>query len=258
MKPGFVDIHSHILPGIDDGSASIEQSVEMLKVAAGSGTACIVATPHANSQYTYDRAAAQALLQQLRALASPDLELELGCDFHLSYENVSQAITDPGAFAIANGPFLLVEFSDLNIPPNTEAAFDQLQRAGLIPIVTHPERNPLLRNSTDRLRRWVDSGNYLQLTAQSILGQWGPEARSSSLQWLNEGLVHFVASDAHDPTGRPPRLDTAYEFLATHFNEDLAATLTAVNPAAAIAGYRIDRGPLPKPQRPRKWYQLWR
>ncbi|MBI4892798.1 MAG: exopolysaccharide biosynthesis protein [Acidobacteria bacterium] len=258
MKAGFVDIHSHILPGIDDGSSSFEESLEMLKVAAASGTACIVGTPHANSQFTYDRAAAQVLIDQLRPLAPPDLEIELGCDFHLTYENVRQAIAAPGSFTIASGPYLLVEFSDFNIPPNTEAAFDQLQRAGLIPIVTHPERNPLLRDSTDRLRRWVDSGNYLQLTAQSILGRWGADARSSSLRWLNEGLVHFVASDAHDPEGRPPRLDAAFEFLSAQYGEELAGLLTIHHPAAVVAGYRLDAGPLPKPQIPKKWYQFWR
>jgi protein-tyrosine phosphatase len=254
---GFVDIHSHILPALDDGSESLEQSVEMLRLAASTGTTDIVATPHANAQFAFDRERAQALLEELQAAAGPAPRLHLGCDCHLSHDNIQGVLGDPARYTINGAGYLLVEFSDFNIPPATEGVFASLRQAGVTPVVTHPERNPLLRQTPARLAAWVRSGVYLQVTAQSLTGGFGFDARDCALSLTEQGLVHIVASDAHDPVGRPPRLDLAHALLAKRFDAEFAELLCSTFPGAALAGVPLNPGPL-TPPRGRKWYQFWR
>lgn len=257
MASGFVDIHSHILPGVDDGSGSLEESLEMLEVAIAAGTSDIVATPHASPQYAYDSGLVQSLRGQLQEAVGNRIRIHLGCDFHFTFDNVQQALASPAAFSINGAGYLMVEFSDLNIPPNTELAFSQLQAKGLVPVVTHPERNALLRATPQRLRQWVESGSLLQVTAQSLLGRFGPEAQSFSRRLVREGLAHFVASDAHDPFGRPPRLDEAFRFLTGLYGEIHAGMLLREFPAATLTGRRLDPGPVPTPPPAKKWFQFW-
>lgn len=254
---GFVDIHSHIVPGVDDGSFSVEESLDMLRIAAAAGTSDIVATPHANPHYSHDRRAAQALLDELHAGAGGVIRLHLGCDCHFSHDNIEAVLADPAGFTVNGGPWLLIEFPDFNIPAVTEEVFENLRAAGLHLIVTHPERNALLRQSPQRLRAWVEGGAYLQVTAQSLTGGFGGAARGFAFELMRNGLVHFVASDAHDPVGRPPRLDEAFRALCSRFGEPYARLLVEEFPRAVIEARPLDRGPAPRPPM-RRWYQFWR
>lgn len=254
----MIDIHSHILPGVDDGAKCMEDSLEMLEMAAAAGTTDIVATPHANSKYEYDRDSIIALARELQSRSRAGVNIHTGCDFHLSYENLQALFDSPLRFCINSGPYMLVEFNDLAIPPSTEQIFDQLLARGIVPIVTHPERNAHLRRDLDRLARWVRGGAYLQVTGQSLLGQFGQEAASAASAMIEAGLVHFVASDAHDARARTTKLDGAFALVASRWSTDLATCLCRHFPVAVIAGAPLDRGPLPRPRPAKRWFEFWR
>ena len=225
----------------------------MLRVAAESGTTDLVATPHANLTYRFDPKLIRERLAELAA-KSP-VRLYSGCDFHLSYDNIQDAIENPHKYTINQKCYLLVEFSDLLIFRNTAEIFGRLQDAGMVPVITHPERNGLLRQRIENLQSWIEAGARVQITAQSLTGRFGSRAREFSAALLDRGLVHFVASDAHDCENRPPRLDEAHALLAKRYGESAANLLCVENPKAAIEGGPVLRLPATEPK---KWYQLWR
>src|SRR3982750_1600925 len=140
----MVDIHCHILPGVDDGSRSWEMTAEMCRIAADDGVRQIVATPHCDDQYAYDRARYEAMLEQLHESSEGRLEFSLGCDFHFSFENIKDALDHPARYTIASTKYLLVEFSEFAIPPNVSEQLGILVDRGLVPVITHPERQPML------------------------------------------------------------------------------------------------------------------
>jgi protein-tyrosine phosphatase len=253
----LIDIHSHVLYGLDDGARTLEDSVAMLRLAAESGTTDIVATPHANLTYTFQPERIRERLAEVAAAAGGRIKVHSGCDFHLSYDNIQDAIENPRKYTIAQNCYLLVEFSDLLIFQNTAEIFARLQDADMIPVVTHPERNGLLRQRIDAIGEWVEAGACIQITAQSLLGDFGNRAREFCGALLDRGLVHFVASDAHDCERRPPRLDTAHAWLTKHRSEETAELLCVTNPRAAIEGKPVWSLERQSPQ-PRKWYQVWR
>jgi protein-tyrosine phosphatase len=252
----LVDIHSHILSGLDDGARTLEESVAMLRLAADSGTTDIVATPHANSEFTFDPELIGRKIDELQAAAGPLPRIHRGCDFHLNLENIQDALANPPKYAINYHCYLLVEFSDLLIPRTTQEIFDRLQGAGLTPIVTHPERNALLHTRLDQLQSWVENGALVQVTAGSLLGGFGRAAKSVAIGLMNRNLVHFIASDAHDARHRTPVLRDAYEYVEKTWNSGLAKLLFTTAPQAVIAGEEIALlDPTPTPRK-RKWYRL--
>src|SRR5690349_10806426 len=139
----MVDIHCHILPGIDDGSKSWEMTTEMCRVAVADGIKHIVATPHANDRYPYDRIRYTEMLAELHDAARGELAFTLGCDFHFSYDNIQDALEHPHRYTIGETQYILIEFSDYGIPPNVQQGVFALRSHGMVPIITHPERNPL-------------------------------------------------------------------------------------------------------------------
>ncbi len=252
----MIDIHSHVLPGLDDGSHSLEESLAMLRLAAKAGTTDLVATPHANLEFRYDPAQVDRKLAELRAAAGEKVRLHRGCDFHLYFENIEEAVAHPARYAINGKRYLLVEFPDLLVTRGTSQVFARLRQAGLTPIITHPERNYLLHTRLEELAGWVAEGTLVQVTGQSLLGRFGAEARSIARELLRRNLVHFIASDAHDAEDRSPRLDDAYGYVAHHFGKMRAELLFKSNPRAVIEGEPL--GPQEEPAAAgRKWGKLW-
>jgi protein-tyrosine phosphatase len=232
----MVDIHCHILPGIDDGSKSWDMTKEMCRVAAADGIHHIVATPHCNDQFAYDRQRYEAMIEELREAAGQSLEFSLGCDFHFSYDNISNAIADPRRYTIGGTPYLLIEFSDYSIPPSVKDQIWQLTSKGMVPIVTHPERNPLLVSQPEKILDLIDAGALVQVTANSITGFWGAKAKSVAEWLLQRGAVHVVASDAHDQRHRRPVLSEARRVVTQLFGHTVANDLFCNNPQAIVEG----------------------
>jgi protein-tyrosine phosphatase len=232
----MVDIHSHVLWGLDDGSETYEESLAMLQAAAAAGTTDIVATPHANSEYAFDPEQIESKIARLQWSGAPLPRLHRGCDFHLNFDNVQSALEEPGKFTIDHRNYLLVEFPDIAIPAGIDGVFTQFLDRGIVPVITHPERNHLLMQDLPQLAAWVGKGCLLQVTALSLLGGFGSRARSRAWELMDRRLVHAVASDAHDSVRRHPRLDKAHAEVARRAGEDNAALLFDRNPGAIVEG----------------------
>jgi len=239
LAVGMVDIHHHLLPGLDDGAKDIETSVAMAKLAVADGITHIVCTPHANGVYAFDPAVNRAKTSDLRArLAEEQIPLTLGsgCDFHLSFDNVNRAKQEPTRFSINGMGYLLVEIPDYGLPPQLAETFYELQLAGLTPILTHPERNPTLQKEPGRLKDWLRAGVLIQVTADSLTGHKGKAAERMALQLIEDRWVHFLASDAHNTTSRPPRMREAHDLVASKFDVSYAHALCLTNPLAVFLG----------------------
>jgi protein-tyrosine phosphatase len=235
----MVDIHCHVFPGIDDGAESMEVACAMAEAAIEDGVTHIIGTPHANECYRFDPQLVKRRRDEMQAWFGGRLILATGCDFHLSFENLQDIRRDPCRYTLNQKNYLLVEFADYSIPPSLDEALHQLQLQGLQPIITHPERNPLIRSQPERLIRWLRQGCYAQVTAQSLLGKFGEAAREMAEYWLDARAVHFIASDAHNLTTRPLRLKEAFDRLAKTRGEDVAQALLGDNPLAAFEGREL-------------------
>jgi protein-tyrosine phosphatase len=248
----MTDIHSHILPGLDDGAATLEQSLAMLRLAAESGTRQIVATPHASLEFSFDPAVVAAKIAELQAAAGEVPRIYGGCDLQLNFDNIQDALAHPERYSINGQGYLLVEFSDLLIVKSIEEIFARMRAAGLTPVITHPERNWLLQQRLEQLEAWVESGCKLQITAQSLFGRFGREARAFARVLLERNLVHFIASDAHDAEDRTPRLDEAFRWVESRYGRPRAEALLVENPQAALEGAEV--GTPPAGRRRRWWF----
>lgn len=232
----MVDIHCHILPRLDDGADSFETACAMAEMAIEDGITHVIGTPHAHQDHAFVPETIRERRDELQARFEGRLTFATGCDFHLSFENLQDIRHDSWRFTLNQKNYLLVEFADYSIPPSLDQSLHELQLAGLHPIVTHPERNPLIRTHPERLYKWLQQGCYAQITAQSLLGKFGNSAREMSEVWLDAGAVHFIASDAHNTTSRPLRLKAAYDLVAETRGEDIARALLVDNPRAVFDG----------------------
>ena len=243
---------------MDDGSKTLEQSIEMLRMAADAGTTELVCTPHANRDYKFEPLVIRERIQELEAGIGGALRLYTGCDFHLSYENIQDAIAYPRKYTINQDRYLLVEFSELMIFRNTADIFGRLQETGMIPIITHPERNQLLQMRVEEIATWVESGAYVQVTGQSLLGQFGKKAAEFARTLLDRRLVHFIASDGHDLKRRPPTMNEAHAWLVKNYGQPMADTLCIDNPRATLNGHAVNLPYMEAAIPQKKWYQVWR
>src|SRR5271169_6112943 len=232
----MIDIHCHILPGLDDGATSFEISCGMAEMAIEDGVTHIICTPHASPDHRFIPELVRQRRDELQARFEGRLVLATGCAFHLSFENLQDIRHDAQRYTLNQKSYLLVEFADYSIPPSLDQALHELQLAGLKPIVTHPERNPLIRAQPERLFRWLQQGCHAQLTAQSLLGKFGRSAEEVAHEWLKVGAVHFIASDAHNTTTRPLRLKETYELVEKKYGKESAQALFVENPLAAFEG----------------------
>jgi protein-tyrosine phosphatase len=241
----MVDIHCHILPGLDDGAPSLEVSLQMAEMAVADGITHLVATPHANGEFPFMPGIIRERRDELQSRIGDRLTLATGCDFHLSYENLRDIREHPTKYTINQKKYLLVEFADFAIPPAIEQELHQLQLAGIRPIITHPERNPLIRSQPERLLQWMRQGCFVQVTALSFLGKFGGAARQTVEMLLAHDSIHFVASDAHNTTSRPPKLREAFDRVMEIKGMEAARALFRDNPRAAFDGTPLPYVPEP-------------
>lgn len=230
----------------------------MLGVAAQAGTTDIVATPHSNDQYYYDTEAVIERIAELTGVTGGTPRIHRGCDFHMRLENIQESLENPAKFTIDGLGYLLVEFADNLIPATTEEIFRRLMTADIVPVITHPERNPILRESASRLHRWMEMDCVVQVTAQSLTGRFGKTARQAAWELLRNGLVHVVASDAHDTEDRPPRLDLAREIVTREMGAAAADLLLLKNPTAILEGCKGRTRPVAAQPARRSWFRFGR
>lgn len=258
----MIDIHCHPLPETDDGARSIEVATSMLKMAAADGVTHVVATPHCNFRYAFDPETNIQKAAELQAAVGDTPKILLGCDFHLSYDNIHRLTEERVPFSINGTQYLLVEFDDHFIPEQMDNVFYEIQLAGFTPILTHPERNAVCRRKLENVYNWISRGCLVQVTAQSYTGGFGTESMRSVERMLDLNMIHFVASDAHDTQHRPPILSSAYQKMAQERGKELADHVFTTNPEAVIQGKSLPAVPQPispnAKQRKKKWWPLLR
>lgn len=233
---GMVDIHSHILPSVDDGAKSWEIAVEMCRMAAADGITHIVASPHSNEEFSYDRGAYETTIAELREKIDGALDLSLGCDFHLSFDNIVALRKKPANFCIGKTNYLLVEFSDFGVSRQLLTTLEEFLDLGLVPIITHPERNPMFQAKPELVVQMADLGCVIQVTANCVTGFWGNGPRKIAEWLLKKGAVHVLASDAHDLVRRTPILSKARDTVAGLAGKDVAEALVSRNPEKIVLG----------------------
>jgi protein-tyrosine phosphatase len=235
----MIDIHSHILPGLDDGAKNWAATLKMCRQSQADGVTHIVATPHANFEYAYSRESHLRLLDELRARV-PGMQFSLGCDFHLSTENVRDALRNPNRYTINSSRYVLVELS--NVSPAfsiLDHIFPMLQ-AGFVPIVTHPERNAVIVKNLSLVEKMVCAGCLVQVTANSLTGYWGSTAKLVGMRLIKEGLAHLLASDTHDTKRRTPILSAGLKAAARVVGETEARKLVWENAKRLVDCNPID------------------
>jgi protein-tyrosine phosphatase len=210
----------------------------MCETAAADGITHIVATPHCNDRYHYDRKAALAMVEEL-ARRVPNLAFSLGCDFHLSYENIEDARRHPELYTIGDTKYLLVELSQYAVPNSVTTVLSELTCLGLVPIITHPERNKLVESRSELVGEWIALGCLVQITANSLTGSWGSSAKKFCERLLKHEQVHAVATDAHDPDRRPPILSDARKVAAKMVGEEYAQAMFSDIPLAIVRGEAV-------------------
>jgi protein-tyrosine phosphatase len=252
----MVDVHCHILPGLDDGPSTAEESLAMAETAIADGITHIVATPHCSDRYLFDFPQVCQRRDELQAQIGGRLKIATGCDFHLSPENLESLRADASRYCINQRDYLLLEFNEISIPPSMDQTLHEIQLSGVRPIVTHPERNAILRARPERLKQWVRRGCFAQVTGGTLTGVFGPVAQKMATDWIRKGLIHFVASDAHNTRARPLRLQPAYDVILDQFGEEKARALFHENPLAAFEGRELphipeveEETPLPRRKR---------
>ncbi|MDD2202733.1 MAG: hypothetical protein PHQ21_10490 [Firmicutes bacterium] len=238
----MIDIHSHVIPGIDDGSSHMSESIDMLREAARAGVTLIVATPHCFSHSRSPRTPEITRgLEELANAASSDreasrIELAIGAEIMLD-PGVQQVLDSDGIPPIGgSGVHILVELPMLAVPQYTESTLFQLKACGYVPIVAHPERNHELCQDLDMLRRLIRMGVLVQMDAGSIVGAYGRTAEESALAILNCRMCHFVASDAHRAGAYRKLLPEARRRVASLSGEETAVALFEANPKAVLEG----------------------
>ncbi len=234
----MIDLHLHLLPGVDDGPESVEQSLLMCRQAAADGCVALVATPHQRRDEwrTDDPGPLQARLAELaeRTGGTPRLylggEVRVDSDLLADLERPGRA----GLRTLAGSRYLLIELDPEGIGPDPVELVGEIGRAGYFSIVAHPELTSFLWSEEDLIDRIVEAGGLLQVTAMSVTGQFGRVVRDRVWSLLEADLVHFVASDAHRPDWRPPGLSHAHALIAARQGLAAAQRLTVENPMAVI------------------------
>jgi protein-tyrosine phosphatase len=255
-----VDLHCHVLPGLDDGPRTLDGSLALARAAAEEGTRTLVATPHVNHRYPTSAAMIRDGVARVnRALREGDIPVEVALGAEIAHDTLPRLREEElHALTLGGGPNVLLEAPLGAVGPEFELAFDSLRERGFGVVIAHPERCPSFHRDPDRLGRLVGRGALCSITASAYQGVFGKQVRALAERLLADGLVHDVASDAHDATRRPPALRSA--LLAADGRLDgvvkIAAWVTENAPAAILSGDPLPPAP-PFPRRRRSRRLGW-
>ena len=233
----MIDLHSHLLPCIDDGARSLEMSLEMARQAVDAGTTIMACTPHIYpGLYMNDSAGIAGHIKKLQAELDANgiaLKLTRGADAHLVPE-LLEGLQSGRVPTLHNSRYFLLEPSHHVAPPNFEETVFQIMAAGFVPVVTHPERLVWIEDHYATFVALAQRGAWMQLTAGAIVGKFGKRARYWSERFLADGLVHLVASDAHTTSVRNPRLSAAVAQLESAVGKEEARRMVYDRPQAIL------------------------
>lgn len=240
----MVDTHSHLLPGIDDGAKTLEESLELCRIAAADGIQSTVATPHImeyrfpNTRQTIEKSF-ETLAEALGSEGIP-LKLIKGAEVHMAADLVERLKGGELLTYNDNGRYMLLEFPFQSIITGTEDVVYRLRLVGVTPVIAHPERIEYFMNDISRLLKLVTLGALVSITGGSLLGKFGEQSERAAWQMVDRRLAHIVASDAHDTKHRRPELSHAAAVLAERLGEEPARLMCQDRPASLILGEDID------------------
>jgi len=249
----MIDLHCHILPGLDDGSRSTEQSVEMARIAAGEGIHQIVATPHLFRENATHLESIPGKLEALNRVLEEEavgVRLFPGAEVHVSHNLIDEIRRHRERLVINGGSYMIVEFPEEHVFAGVKDLFFSLMSEGITPIIAHPERNAAFSRSPGLLYDLVRMGALCQLNSGSFTGIYGERSEEAAFSLLGLRLVHFVASDGHGVRSVPPRLAAAVEIVADVIGPQEAQALVVDNPRAVLDG--SDLPYLPEPLEPHR------
>ncbi|CAH1206820.1 Tyrosine-protein phosphatase YwqE [Paenibacillus plantiphilus] len=255
----MIDIHCHLLHGLDDGSMNLEDAVAMARSAVHDGVSTILATPHYNrGRYDTDssviRERAKELSTELEHLGIP-LRVMIGQEIRVH----SQLLEDLEAghlLPLGESSYVLLEFPSSRVPQRFEEMVHELRITGLRPIIAHPERNAEIAADPGRLAALVECGALCQITSHSLTGRFGRSVKSVALDLCRRNLVHFIASDAHNATTRPYELSSAYRAAAEKLGADIVEYYKR-NARAVVHNIPVIHKPTLQRRRPKSLFRGW-
>lgn len=228
----MIDIHAHIIWGVDDGPETKQQAMELIRLAAKEGIEHIISTSHANHpSFHADKLEVEQKLQELQEGADQErlgIHLHLGHEIRITEDLLEQLKTKQVA-ALANSTYVLVEFPAGAVPLFTKEIIKQLIRAGYRPIIAHPERNKVFASQPRKLAELIDMGAFGQVTAGSVAGEFGKEVQKISMKLIEEGLIHCYGSDVHDKNMRAFSFDKGLSYLESKNRQELVEYLLENN-----------------------------
>ncbi|MGG1678261.1 tyrosine-protein phosphatase [Neobacillus sp. NRS-1170] len=254
----MIDLHCHILPGVDDGAKDLSESIKMAKKAVEQGIRTIVATPHhLNNSYENARLQIIARVEELnQALVQENLEVKIlpGQEARI-YGEMVEGYESGEILPVNDTPYLLVELPSSHVPRYTEKLFFDIQMKGLIPVIVHPERNQEIIERPEILYQLVKKGALSQVTAASICGDFGKKIKSFSLQLIEANLTHFIASDAHNTSSRTFKMREAFDMIQKKYGNELVY-LFEENAALLLEGSHIYKE-VPERIKKKKFFKIF-
>ena len=245
----MIDLHSHILPGVDDGPTTLQESLEIARRAAADGVRVIAATPHVRDDYPTSAETMERLVGEVRAaLHEAQIPVDVRPGGEIAIDWLDRLSDDEiRRFGLGGSPrYLLVEFPYAGWPLSLHVWVFRLVSKEITPVLAHPERNADVQQNPEELRPLVDSGALVQITAASLDGRIGRVARGAAVELLDRGLAHLLASDAHTADVREAGLAGAVEAVN---DPDLARWLTLDVPMAIVTDAPVPRRPETKKRR---------
>lgn len=233
----MIDIHCHILPNVDDGSESLEESIEMAKIAESEGITRIVNTSHCHFDFKYKKGNELKLeLEKFnQALKEENINIEVLLGNELYYtSDLIERFDELDFFSMNNSKYILMEFSPINFPKNIEDVIYEIKIRGYIPIIAHAERYKQVQEDVNIVLDCIKEGALIQVNASSILGKNGEKAEDTSKKLLDNNMVHFVATDAHSSNRRRPLIKDSYNYILKNYSKEVAEKLFIENPTAVI------------------------
>ncbi|MEL6922094.1 MAG: CpsB/CapC family capsule biosynthesis tyrosine phosphatase [Pseudomonadota bacterium] len=240
----MIDIHTHLLPGIDDGADDLAMAVAMAKIAESDGIKVLACTPHVKPPRYPNvgkdiRARVEKLHNELQR-ARVDVSLVAGGDIHIAHDLLS-SLRDGVAPCLHDSRYFLFEPNHTVLTPRLDALCSELFNAGYKPVLTHPERLVWVPKHYNLIKKLYEAGVVMQVTAGSLTGAFGTRVYQLSRRMMDDGIVDVVATDAHNVTARPPILSRARDWIAAEYGEIVAKRLTVDNPMRILRDLDILR-----------------
>lgn len=242
----MVDIHTHILPGVDDGSQTLDDSLMMADLAVESGVRTMIATPHSNQIGHFENYNGEELQQRFQMLQEAitrekiPLRIERGMEIFAS-EDIPEKLKKDKLIPLGGSRYVLVEFPFQEEPEEIHAVLDDILRCGRVPVIAHPERYYCCQDWPVFLWDWLEMGCLAQINKGSVFGRFGRHAEAAARVFLDNNMVHFIASDAHSPYMRTTYMGEVRQYIEDYYSEETAYRLLTGNPGRLLRNQTISQ-----------------